>query len=228
MSSNALENWFSNFSKSVFNSFFCKEIFQRSLRDKFSKSFRFNVVPGFKSLNCLSILWPLSKSIALCLMFLLSISSSTFLSSWTNSISALSIAIDLSSFSIPCLLNTLTSITTPVLPDGNFKDESLTSVAFSPKIERNNFSSGLDDVSLLGVTLPTKISAGFTSAPTYTTPDSSRFLKLSSLTFGMSLVISSAPSFVSLAIDSYSSIWTDVKTSSVTHLSEIRIESSKL
>ena len=75
-------------------------------------------------------------------------------------------AIDLSSFSIPCLLKTLTSITTPVLPEGNFKDESLTSVAFSPNIDLNNFSSGLEDVSLLGVTFPTNISPGFTSAPT--------------------------------------------------------------
>ena len=174
------------------------------------------------------ILSPLSKSIALCFIFRLRISSSTFLSSWTDSISALSIAIDLSSFSIPCLLNTLTSITTPVLPDGSLRDESLTSVAFSPKIDLNSFSSGLDDVSLFGVTLPTKISPGFTSAPTYTIPDSSRFLKLSSLTLGMSLVISSAPNFVSLAIDSYSSMWTEVNTSSVTHLSDIKIESSKL
>ena len=89
-------------------------------------------------------------------MFLFNISSSTFLSSWTDSISALSIAIDLSSFSIPCLLKTLTSITTPVLPDGNFKEESLTSVAFSPKIGLNSFSSGLDDVSLFGVTYQLK------------------------------------------------------------------------
>ena len=44
----------------------------------------------------------------------------------------------------------------------------------------------------------------------------------------MSLVISSAPNLVSLAIDSYSSMCTEVKTSSVTHLSEIKIESSKL
>ena len=53
-----------------------------------------------------------------------------------------------------------------MLPDGNFKDESLTSVAFSPKIDLNNFSYGLEEVSLFGVTLPTKISLGFTSAPT--------------------------------------------------------------
>ena len=57
-------------------------------------------------------------------------------------------------------------MTTPVLPDGNFNEESLTSVAFSPNIDLNNFSSGLEDVSLLGVTLPTSISPGFTSAPT--------------------------------------------------------------
>ena len=67
---------------------------------------------------------------------------------------------------MPCLLKTLTSITTPVLPEGNFRDESLTSVAFSPNIDLNNFSSGLEDVSPLGVTLPTKISPGLTSAPT--------------------------------------------------------------
>ena len=48
-----------------------------------------------------------------------------------------------------------------MLPEGNFNDESLTSVAFSTKIERNYFSSGLDHVSRFGVTLPTKISFGF-------------------------------------------------------------------
>ena len=83
-------------------------------------------------------------------------------------------------------------------------------------------------VSPLGVTFPTKMSPGLTSAPIYTTPDSSKFLKDSSLIFGMSRVISSVPNFVSLAINSCSSICTDVKTSSVTHLSEIKIESSKL
>ena len=57
-------------------------------------------------------------------------------------------------------------MTTPALPDGNFRDESLTSVAFSPKIDLKSFSSGLDEVSLFGVTFPTNISLGFTSAPT--------------------------------------------------------------
>ena len=73
-------------------------------------------------------------------MFLTNISSSTILSSCTDSISYLSIAIALSSFSIPCLLNTLTSTTTPELPGGSFKEVSLTSVAFSPKIDLNSFS----------------------------------------------------------------------------------------
>ena len=166
ISSDALSNWFFNFSKSLFSSSFSKDNFHKLFRVKFSKSLKFSVVPGFRLSNCFLILWPLSKSIARNLIFLFSISSSTFLSSWTASISARSIAIDLSSFSIPCLLKTLTSITTPVLPEGSFNDESLTSVAFSPKIDLNNFSSGLDEVSLLGVTLPTKISLGLTSAPT--------------------------------------------------------------
>ena len=50
--------------------------------------------------------------------------------------------------------------------DGNFKEESLTSVAFSPKIDLKSFSSGLEEVSLFGVTFPTNISPGLTSAPT--------------------------------------------------------------
>ena len=58
-------------------------------------------------------------------------------------------------------IKTLTSITTPVLPDLSLSEESLTSVAFSPNIDLNNFSSGLEEVSLLGVTFPTKISAWF-------------------------------------------------------------------
>ena len=53
-----------------------------------------------------------------------------------------------------------------MLPDGSFKEESLTSVAFSPNIDLSSFSSGLEEVSLLGVTFPTNISLGFTSAPT--------------------------------------------------------------
>ena len=54
------------------------------------------------------------------------------------------VELDLSSFSIPCLLKTLTSITVPPLPLGILRDVSVTSIAFSPNIDLNNFSSGPD------------------------------------------------------------------------------------
>ena len=78
---------------------------------------------------------------------------------------ALSIVIDLSSFSIPCLLNTLTSTTVPLLPLDILKEVSVTSIAFSPKIDLKSFSSGPDAESPLGVTFPTKMSPALTSAP---------------------------------------------------------------
>ena len=73
--------------------------------------------------------------------------------------------IDLSSLSIPCLLKTLTSTTIPPLPLGILNEVSVTSIAFSPKIDLKSFSSGPEAESPLGVTLPTKISPGLTSAP---------------------------------------------------------------
>ncbi len=45
-------------------------------------------------------------------------------------------------------------------------DQIFTSLAFSPKIARSNFSSGVSVVSPFGVTLPTSVSPGWTSAPT--------------------------------------------------------------
>ena len=66
---------------------------------------------------------------------------------------------------MPCLLNTFTSTTVPFVPGDNLKELSLTSEAFSPKIARNNYSSGVIGLSPFGVTLPTKISPGLTSAP---------------------------------------------------------------
>ena len=44
--------------------------------------------------------------------------------------------------------------------------------SITSKIDLNNFSSGPDAESPLGVTLPTKMSPAFTSAPIYTIPDS--------------------------------------------------------
>ena len=93
---------------------------------------------------------------------------------------------------------------------------------------RNNFSSGVGSDSPFGVILPIRISPGFTSAPIRIIPFSSKSLVASSETFGISLVNSSVPSFVSLTSKEYSSICIDVKMSSRTTLSEITIASSKL
>ena len=104
------------------------------------------------------------------------------------------------------LVSTRTSTTVPFVPCGSLNDVSLTSLAFSPNIALNNFSSAGGSVSPFGVTFPTRISPGFTCAPILIIPLSSRFLSVSSETFGISLVISSSPSFVVLASISNSSI----------------------
>jgi hypothetical protein len=75
---------------------------------------------------------------------------------------------------------------------------------------------GVSSVSPLGVTLPTRMSPGTTSAPMRMMPRSSRSARTSSETFGMSRVISSGPSLVSRASTSCSSMWIEVSTSSCT------------
>ena len=105
---------------------------------------------------------------------------------------------------------------------------SRTSRAFSLKIARISFSSAVSSVSPFGVTLPTSRSPEATSAPIRTTPRSSRLRSDSSERFGMSRVISSSPSLVVRASISYSSMWIEVSTSSLTSRSEITIASSKL
>jgi hypothetical protein len=105
---------------------------------------------------------------------------------------------------------------------------SRTSEAFSPKMARSSFSSGVIGLSPFGVTLPTRMSPARTSAPMKTMPASSRFFSAESPTFGMSRGDFLRPSLVSRAITSNSSMWIEVKTSSLTIRSEIRIESSKL
>ena len=107
-------------------------------------------------------------------------------------------------------MNILTSTIVPSSPCGTLNDVSLTSLAFSPNIARSNLSSAESSVSPFGVTFPTNISPGLTSAPILITPFSSRSFKFSSPMFGMSLVISSAPSFVSRHSQSYSYICIDV------------------
>ena len=86
------------------------------------------------------------------------------------------------------LVNILTSTIVPASPCGTLNDVSLTSLAFSPKIALNNLSSAVNSVSPFGVTLPTNISPGLTSAPILIIPFSSKSFNTSSPTFGMSLV----------------------------------------
>ncbi len=126
------------------------------------------------------------------------------------------------------LVETCTPMTTPVVPGGTTSDVSRTSAAFSPKMARSRRSSGDSSVSPFGVTLPTRMSPGLTSAPTRTMPSGPRFFSASSLTFGMSRVISSGPSFVSRAPHSNVTMCSDVSMSSRTQRSLIRIASSKL
>ena len=94
----------------------------------------------------------------------------------------------------------------PSMPGGQVSDASFTSPAFSPKIARSSFSSGVSWVSPFGVTLPTRMSPGLTLAPMRMMPLSSRSRRYVSETFGMSRVMSSGPSFVSRASISNSSM----------------------
>ena len=120
-----------------------------------------------------------------------------------------------------------TSMIVPVIPGGTLSDESLTSLAFSPKIAVSSFSSGESSVSPFGVIFPARISPALTLAPSRIIPLSSRSAKFSSETFGISRVISSIPRLVSRTWSSSSWIWIDVKTSSLTSFSLIKIASSK-
>ena len=62
----------------------------------------------------------------------------------------------------------------PSMPGGQMSEASRTSPAFSPKIARSSFSSGVSCVSPFGVTLPTRMSPGLTLAPIRMMPLSSR------------------------------------------------------
>ena len=66
---------------------------------------------------------------------------------------------------MPSRVNTCTSMTVPECPTDTRSDVSFTSDAFSPKIARSSFSSGVSCVSPFGVTLPTSESPASTSAP---------------------------------------------------------------
>ena len=134
----------------------------------------------------------------------------------------------LGSSSFGSRLPSITSILTtyPCFPYGTRSDVSLISLAFSPKIARNNLSSAVSSFSPLGATFPTKMSPPLTSVPTSTNPSLSKFCKTSSRTLGMSRVNSSGPSLVSTKSATNSSIVTEVKTSSLTRRSEMTKPSS--
>src|SRR3546814_1101835 len=61
---------------------------------------------------------------------------------------------------MPWRLKTRTSTTVPDTPGGRRSDVSRTSEAFSPKMARSSFSSGVIGLSPFGVILPTMMSPG--------------------------------------------------------------------
>ena len=169
-------------------------------------SFPNSKLPSLSNIDSVAEVLPTRSSLIFshALSFSIRISSSWSFLSLESSASSMDFV--LSSFSTPRLEKTLASITVPVTPGGTLSDVSCTSLAFSPKIARSNFSSGESCVSPFGVIFPTKISPAFTSAPIRIIPLSSRSFKDSSPRFGISLVISSLPNFVSLATTSNSSM----------------------
>ena len=124
------------------------------------------------------------------------------------------------------LENTFTFTTRPRFPCGTIREESFTSRAFSPKIARSKRSSAVRSASPLGEIFPTRISLGLTSAPTRTTPSSSKSFSFSSPTLGMSDVVTSGPNLVSRTSHTKSSKWMEVKTSSLATFSEMIMASS--
>ena len=134
----------------------------------------------------------------------------------------------LSSWSPVSRENTLTPMMRPRLPPSMRIEVSFTSFAFSPKMACRRRSSGVSWVSPFGVTLPTRMSPGRTSAPMRMTPSSSRLRSLNSETFGMSWVVTSAPSFVSRTTQTNSSMWIEVNFASLARRSEMTMASSKL
>ena len=122
-----------------------------------------------------------------------------------------------------------TFITVPAWPCFTFNEVSckLASRA-EPKITAINFSSGVGLYSPFGEALPTKISPAETSEPTTTIPFSSKNLLEVVEALGTSFVNISFPVLEVLNWIVCSSIWIEVKTSSLTSLSLIMIASSKL
>ncbi len=124
------------------------------------------------------------------------------------------------------LFRRCTSMMVPSTPWGTRSEVSRTSLAFSPKMEFSSLNSGVESVSLFGVTLPTRMDPAFTLAPTRMIPSSSSCSKACSLVLGMSRVIFSGPSLVSRTSMENSLMWMELNASSWTTFSETRIASS--
>ena len=152
-------------------------------------------------------------------------SSSSFLSRAT---SLSSIWRERSSLVTPLREKTRASITVPSTPGGTLSEVSRTSPAFSPKIARSSFSSGESWVSPFGVILPTRMSPGTDLG---SDADDPRLVEVHQRLFADVRNVARdvlGPSLVSRATHSNSSMCTEVKRSSFTTRSLIRIESSKL
>ncbi len=150
--------------------------------------------------------WPDKRSRIFLLRSSVRMRTSSLMFFCRRAISSSSISFARWSFSTPLREKILTSTTVPSMPGGTFKLASRTSPAFSPKMARSSFSSGVSWVSPFGVTLPTRMSPDAALAPIRMMPLSSRSLSADSETFGISRVISSGPNFVSRASISNSSM----------------------
>ena len=122
-------------------------------------------MPDFMPLGPATVVWPSSSSFSRAAKLRSRMARSSSRSLARRSISARSIASARSSLSTPRRENTRTSTIVPETPGGRRSEVSRTSEAFSPKIARSSFSSGVIGDSPFGVTLPTRMSPGFTSAP---------------------------------------------------------------
>jgi hypothetical protein len=114
------------------------------------------------------------------------------------------------------------------MPDGTRSEVSFTSDAFSPKIARSSFSSGVSWVSPFGRHLADQHVTGFDFG---TDVDDARLVQARELRLAERGDVARdflRTSLVSRATTVSSSMWIEVKRSSATTRSEIRIESSKL
>ena len=127
----------------------------------------------------------------------LSLNSLNLTSNSVSNLSTSSLSLVRFLLSFTAFANNFLSKTTPCNEGDAFNDASLTSPALSPKIARNNFSSGVGSDSPYGEIFPIRISPGLTSAPILIIPFSSKSLVASSETFGISFVNSSLPNLVS-------------------------------